>query len=125
MVLYLAADLLWATRIKGTADAIGVPARPVRTLEMLRARLADSDVRGVILDLEAPEVALEMLGELRREAGEEQGANARIRVVAFGPHVNVELLEKARVGGADHVMTRGAFDKRLIEVLKALEEAGQ
>jgi hypothetical protein len=123
MVLYLASDLIWATRIKGTADAIGVPARPVRTLDMLRARLGDSDVRGVILDLEAPEVALEMLGELRKGAEQERDANAKILIVAFGPHVNVELLERARTGGADHVMTRGAFDKRLVELLRELDRA--
>ncbi len=118
MIVYLASDLIWATRIKATAEGIGIAARPVRTVEMLRARLADSDVRALILDLEAGETAIQMLSELR---GDERTAN--VRVVAFGPHVNVEMLEKARSGGADRVMTRGAFDARLVELLKELESA--
>jgi hypothetical protein len=121
MVLYLASDLLWATRIKGTADGIGIPARPVRNIEMLRARRADSDVRALILDLESPEMALEMLAEVRKPDGAASASSGRLRVVAFGPHVNVELLERARAGGADRVMTRGAFDARLVELLKELE----
>ncbi len=42
MILYLAADLLWASKIKGTADALSIPCRPVRTLEMLEARLGEA-----------------------------------------------------------------------------------
>ena len=57
MVLYLASDLLWATRIKSCADDLTppVPARPVRDLKMLEARLADSPVKGLLLDLAAGE----------------------------------------------------------------------
>lgn len=42
MILYLAADLLWASKIKGAADALAIPCRPVRTMEMLEARLAEA-----------------------------------------------------------------------------------
>jgi hypothetical protein len=66
MVLYCAADLLWATRIKSTADALGVPCRPARTVEMLEARLSDSPVRALLVDLEAGENALALIRRLRR-----------------------------------------------------------
>src|SRR5688572_17399647 len=55
MIVYCAADLLWATRIKATADSLAIPCRPARSVDMLKARLADSDVRAVIVDLDAPE----------------------------------------------------------------------
>ena len=62
MVLYCAADLIWATRIRAAAEAAGIPSRPVRDLAMLEARLADSPVRGLIVDLEAlPQCATECL----------------------------------------------------------------
>lgn len=117
MILYSAADLLWSTRISGTAKQAGVPARPVRSVEMLRARLADSPVRAAILDLENPGVALEIIRALRAEGLDPE---RRIRIVAFGPHVAVELLEQARAEGADLVMARGAFDRRLPELLLEL-----
>lgn len=64
-VLYLASDLIWATKIKSTAEAIGVEARPVRSIEMLTARLEDTDAAALILDLEAADTALAMLDFLK------------------------------------------------------------
>jgi len=119
MILYLAADLLWATKIKGSAEAVGVKARPVRSLEMLEARLnertPDEPVRGVLLDLEKPDEAFEMIGRLRGPAASE--ADRRVRILAFGPHVLKELFQRARDAGADEVLARGALDRNLPEVL--------
>ena len=118
MLLYLAADLIWATKIKGTADALGIPARPVRTLEMLESRLADSQVTGMVLDLDKPEEALVFISRLR---GERASPGERlIKLLAWGPHVAVELLQQAKTAGADVVMTRGAFDHKMPELLKEL-----
>ena len=119
MILYQAADLLWATRIKGTAEALGIAARPARTVEMLEARLADSPVRALVVDLDAPEAALLLINRLR-------GPNATptersVRLLAFGPHVAVEAFEAARRAGADRVLARGAFARHLPDWLKALD----
>lgn len=120
MILYLASDLLWATRIKATARALGLEARPVRDPAMLESRLGDSPVRGLILDLEARGAALRMLARLR---GPQSGdATRAIRIVAFGPHVDTEGLEAARAAGADLVLPRGAFDRRLEEILQSIEQ---
>lgn len=149
MILYSASDLIWATKIKGTADSIGTPCRPVRNLEMLEARLADSDVRGLIVDLDAPDLALELIARLRQSAsppdpspgavpssqpagpGTSSGDDApatidptRVRILAFGPHVNKDLLQQARDAGADDVLPRGAFDANLAEILINLDGRG-
>lgn len=119
MLCYLASDLIWASKIKSTADALGLPCRPVRNLDMLEARLTEGGVKALILDLEAPEMAMEMLARVR--AAEAPGGLERVRVLAFGPHVEVARLQQARDAGADEIMTRGAFDANLEEVLIALE----
>ncbi len=116
MVVYFAADLLWATRIKATADALAIPCRPVRSPDMLRARLADSDVKGLIVDLETADQGLQLIHALR----ETPPANP-VTIVAFGPHVAVELLDQARRAGADRVLARGAFDRQLPDILRDLE----
>ncbi len=122
MILYSAADLLWATRIKSTAEDLGIPCRPARSAEMLRARLADSPVRAVLLDLEAPDAAFELLGALRGPgAGDAERA---VRVVAWGPHVAVDLFARAREAGADEVLTRGAFSNGLAGLLTRLGGGG-
>jgi hypothetical protein len=121
MILYLAADLIWGTKVKATAAAVGVNARPVRSLEMLEARLADQTaedpVRGVVLDLEKPEEALAMLACLKGTPTE----GPVPRVVCWAPHVERGLMEQAKAAGADAVMTRGAFDAQLEKVLRELD----
>lgn len=119
MILYLAADLIWASKIKGTADALGVPARPVRTMEMLEARLAEGGVKALVLDLDKPQEAMAMIARVRSGAG--GGVpEPRIRILAWGPHVAKDLLQQARDAGADDVLTRGAFDHSMEEILLGL-----
>ncbi len=125
MIAYFAADLLWATKIKCTAEALGIEARPVRNADMLGARLGDSDVRGLIVDLDAPETALALVAMLRgaprAEGGAGKAGNCRpVRVVAFGPHVETDALNRARGAGAHSVLTRGAFSARLPDLLTEL-----
>jgi hypothetical protein len=120
MILYCCSDLLWATKVKSTADSLGIPCRPARTLEMLNARLADSPVKALILDLEAGPVAMELLARVRAAAAKPESA---IRVVAFGPHVEVGALREAAAAGAESVLTRGAFSARLPEILQDLDRA--
>ncbi|MEC9373956.1 MAG: hypothetical protein VYC34_08935, partial [Planctomycetota bacterium] len=78
----------------------------------------DSDVRALIVDLDAPELALDLIRRLR-EPDRDQPPN-RIRIVAFGPHVARQTLQAARDAGADDVMPRGAFDHNLTDILITL-----
>ena len=121
MILYCAADLIWATRIKATADSLGIPCRPARTVQMLEARLADSPVGAVIVDLEAGDAALEIVRALRGD-GNEPGRDPdhRVFILAFGPHVDVAGFERVRQAGADRALARGAFDRDLPTILREL-----
>lgn len=116
----MAADLIWASKIKATAGSLGLACRPVRNLEMLDARLADSPVRSLILDLDVAEMAMQMLGRVKGQGATSPG----IRVLAFGPHVAREELHAAKQAGADEVLTRGAFDHNMDQVLLRLAGAG-
>lgn len=118
MILYAAADLIWATRIKGVADSLEVPARPARDLAMLEARLGDCQVCGMIVDLDKESDAIDLIRRLRDERATD--AQRAIRIVAFGPHVRRDLLQQARDAGADEVLTRGTFDHGLDVILLRL-----
>jgi hypothetical protein len=121
MLLYAAADLIWASKIKATADAMGLPARPVRTLEMLEARLADTpDIAALLVDLDKGDDGLALIARLRDPAKGATQREARIRVLAWGPHVARELLQAARDAGANDIMTRGSFDAHMEETLLTL-----
>lgn len=136
MILYLASDLLWATRIKRAAEDLRIAARPVRSLEMLEARLGESrpsevrgdsgesasePITGVILDLESPDAALDILGRLRGPSATD--ADRAIRILAFAPHVKTDLMAQAKAAGADRVLPRGAFDGNLGRLLGELANA--
>ena len=118
VVLYCCADLLWATRVKGTGEGVGVACRPVRNVEMLTARLGDCDVAGLLLDLEAGEVCFELMAAMK------QGV-ANVPVVAFAPHVHVELMNRAAASGATAVLARGAFAARMPAILTDLAARGR
>lgn len=118
-LLYHAADLLWMSKIRGAAEALGIPVRAVRSVEMLEARLADTPVKGLIVDLDAPEVALALI---ERAAKGPPGAAGPVRIAAFGPHVEVERFAQARAAGAHDVMARGALAARMESVLRGLVE---
>ncbi|MBX3353541.1 MAG: hypothetical protein KF684_11470 [Phycisphaeraceae bacterium] len=143
MIVFYASDLTWGVKIKSTAETLGVPARPVRSIDMLEARLADSPVVAFIADLAAPEVALALIERVHDEnrrrsenpapeitpgtathaAPDGAGAAPRtrqIRILAFGPHVEVDALQRARDLGAHEVMPRGAFSHNLPDILVRL-----
>ena len=127
MILYAAADLIWATKIKATAEALGLAARPVRTLEMLHARLADCpEAKSLMVDLDKGEEGLALIAALRaheaahQATGQATGQGRRLRVLAWGPHVAKDLLQAARDAGADDVLTRGALEHNMEEVLVKL-----
>ena len=117
MILYAAADLLWSTRIKSTADAMSAPCRPVRSLEMLEARLVDSPVKTVLLDLDAHELAFVILRRIHKWNHDHH--DRAIKTIAWGPHVEVDLLTEARQLGCDRVLTRGQFANELTQILAA------
>lgn len=141
MILYYTADLLWASKIKATAEAEGLTARPVRTLEMLESRLAEyaepnpDPVRALLVEIpagetddqsETPEVdkaelALAMIRRVRAVPGSGGGG---ITVLAFGPHVELKALRAAKTAGASVVMTRGGLASRMGAVLREVSGKG-
>jgi DNA-binding NarL/FixJ family response regulator len=122
MILYMAADLIWATKIRCSAEAMGILARPVRDLEGLKARLHEDEPRALLVDLDGGDAALELIRYLRADRNNER--HLRIRVVAWGPHTARELLQRAREAGAEEVLTRGALEHHMDEVLLSLSGRG-
>lgn len=114
MILYCCADLIFATRIRSTAEAMGIATRPVRSVDRLHALLLEETVSAVIVDLEAGAIALELIAAAA-------ALDPPLRTLAFGPHVNAAAFDAARAAGASEAMPRGRFADRLPEHLTALD----
>jgi hypothetical protein len=108
-VVALVRDLMFAARVRGAAPGASVGQRGEEVLEAVGPATAL-----VVVELEASD-ALEVI-----EGAVERGAG---RVVAFAPHVREELMAAGRDAGAE-VLARGAFVKRLPQLVREAEEAG-
>ena len=122
MIVYCCADLIFATKVRSTCDALGVVSRPARNAEMLQKRLDQVDdgkpndaVALLLIDLDLGEPALELIQQARSH-------DAELPIITWGPHVAVDLLNAAGQAGASEVMTRGSFTAKLPEIVQAIKK---
>ena len=93
-IAILAQDLVWADRLARAADAAGAEPVRARTAAELDEALVDAD--HVIVDLTARAYdPIEAIARAHAHAS---------RVLAIGPHDDVELRKRALAAGADKVL---------------------
>jgi DNA-binding NarL/FixJ family response regulator len=112
--LLLSDDLIFASRITGTARALGLEVRQMRTADALVELAGREPPSGVLIDLGFPHLELPEL--LRRLA---EACPAMPRVVAYGSHVDAAGLRAAREVGCDLVLPRSKFVEDLPKELPA------
>ena len=107
-------DLFFRSRIEATAEAAGVPLLVFGSLAQLIGRIDAEGGRGVLVDLSRDD-AIEAIATLKRRA-------EPVVVVAWGSHVDQPAMNAARGAGADRVLPRSAFTRRLPDILRELSE---
>lgn len=111
----LVSDMMFASRVRGTATAVGVEAVTVTSAERLLEEVRRLRPRVVLVDVEARKVDVPALvATLRADADV-----GEIPIIAFGSHVNAEALQAARAAGATRVLARSAFVRDLPALLGA------
>lgn len=105
-------DLFFRSRIESTAEAAGVSIVVSRSLPELVRHIEAAGGGGVLVDLALPS-APAAIAALKRRA-------APPAIVAWGSHVDQEAMDAARGAGADRVLPRSAFTRRLPEILLEL-----
>jgi len=100
-VVFLSGDLMFASRVRAAAQSEGLHFQ-------LSASLPDcGDITYVIVDLSTRSGVVDGLMERCRQVCPDA------KIMAYGPHVQVARLEKARQAGIPIVLTRGQFDRSL------------
>jgi CheY-like chemotaxis protein len=107
-VLMVCDDLIFTSRVTATARAHGLAVAAASSGEEAIRRAGESGPRCVILDLHT--IGVDVAGFL---AGLRAVCPVTPRVVAYGSHVNKDLLQAARDAGCDVVMPRGQFTRDL------------
>jgi CheY-like chemotaxis protein len=110
--LLLCDDLMFTSRITGTARDLGLAVEPVRSAEALRELIGKQQPRCLLLDLA---VAGPAVADLVRLARTECVPPAV--VVAYGSHVDTATLRAAREAGCDLVLPRSKFVEDLPHTL--------
>jgi len=111
--LLLCDDLIFTSRIVGTAKALGLTLRPAKTVVQLRGFLLQSTPPCVILDLNATDLKIDIL------AGEIAVMSPRPTLIGYGSHVDAVTLKAARDAGCDVVWPRSKFVEELASSLPA------
>lgn len=107
------ADMLFASRVRGAADAVGVAVKLAGRPAALAGLVRETGARLVLVDLELPGGrGPEAIRAVRAERDLDS-----VRIVAFSSHTNTAALVAGRDAGADHVLARSAFVTRLPALL--------
>ena len=115
--LLLCDDLIFTSRITGTAKALGLLVRSARDVALLSSMAREQPPTCVLLDLQHPQLDLVALLDELRSIGP-------MRVLGYGSHVDAATLHAARVAGCDPVLPRSRFVEDLPTALPGWLGAG-
>jgi chemosensory pili system protein ChpA (sensor histidine kinase/response regulator) len=112
-VVAAVSDMLFASKIRGTAEQLNVSVDFARTADGLFDYAKTEVPSLIILDLQDTRLDPFALAA-RLKADERLRA---VPVVAFYSHVETELQRRAVEAGVEHVLPRSVFTRRLSEIL--------
>ncbi|MEL6108569.1 MAG: histidine kinase [Planctomycetota bacterium] len=107
-VVFLSGDLMFASRVRAAAEASDLEFHFGGAVPDIK-----SEIAWVIVDLATRSGAVDDLADTCREKCPDA------KLIAFGPHVHVARLEKARAAGIPTVLTRGQFDRALASLFSS------
>ena len=106
--LLLSDDMIFSSRITGTAQALGLKVNAVKSAKNLMAQAKERTPTCIIVDLSHPDLRVpELIGELQ------DICSPLPRLVAYGSHVDAATLRAARDAGCNIVLPRSAFVEQL------------
>jgi DNA-binding NarL/FixJ family response regulator len=107
--ILLSDDLIFSSKVTGTARAVGATVVVVaRSLERFAELMASTPPTGVILDLNFPGLEIaKLMAELHATCP------VMPSVTGYGSHVDVATLKAARAAGCQRVMARSQFVQEL------------
>jgi CheY-like chemotaxis protein len=112
--LLLSDDLIFTSRVSGTARALGVAVQPARSSQALEEAARRQTPRCVLVDLGNPGLVIADLIRRLQEC-----CMPMPKVVAYGSHVDTATLKQAREAGCDIVWPRSKFVEELPQALPA------
>lgn len=103
-------------RVEVQVEPLGYEVRWAKTQSAFSEFYAGSQPVLILIDLEGDELIwTNVLEEINHEEAR------RIKVVAFGPHEDVAMLERATNLGCDLVLNKGEFNRDLPKIIESVK----
>ena len=115
-VLLVGQNLFFLGRIEAQAEPLGYEVQWATTQSAFQEHCASRRPVLILVDLEGDESIWSNV--LEDIAQQESGG---VKVVAFGPHENVAMLERARNLGCDLVLNKGEFNRDLPKIIEGVK----
>ena len=113
MILLLSTDLMFQSRISSAVRAADRVCVVDRSVSRLIERVTEPGaVTLVLVDLTLRTF------DLVQEIKQLHQTFSNCKIMAYGPHVDVERLSLAEEAGADAVVTRGQMDRDLVAIIQ-------
>jgi PleD family two-component response regulator len=106
-------DMLFISKIRATAEHVGVEVRFARNTEALLASARENQPNLIIVDLHSQKIDPLALARALKSDPELQA----VVLLGFFSHVQTDLMSEATKAGYDRVMPRSAFSKDLASIL--------
>ena len=115
-VVLVGQNLFFLGRVEALAEPLGYNVQWATTESVFWEFYASRQPALVLVDLEGDEsIWSNVLDNIdRAEAG-------GVKLLAFGPHENVAMLERARNLGCDLVLNKGEFNRDLPKIIQSLK----
>ena len=117
-VLLVGQNLFFVGRVEVQAEPLGYQVQWVKTQSAFSEAYASHLPSLILVDLEGDESI--WTGVLQEVDHQEAG---RVKIVAFGPHEDVAMLERARNLGCDIVLNKGEFNRDLQQIIESVKAA--
>ena len=116
IVVAAVSDLFFASKIRATAEHLGIEVRFVRNSQTLADIARGNPPDLFLVDLQSTNLdPIELAQTLRAD----ERLNS-VPLLGFYSHIQTELQERAIQAGYTHVMPRSAFSQRLGDVLSGV-----
>ena len=121
-VLLVGQNLFFVGRVEALAEPLGYEVQRATTESVFWEHYASRRPALILVDLEGDESIWSKVLE-NIDHPEKRGINKEggVTVVAFGPHENVAMLERARNLGCDLVLNKGEFNRDLPKIIERIK----
>jgi len=115
-VLLVGQNLFFLGRVEVQAEPFGYEVQWAKTQSAFSEYYAGRRPALVLVDLEGDEsIWTNVLQEMDHQEAE------KVKVVAFGPHEDVAMLERAKNLGCDLVLNKGEFNRDLPKIIESVK----